>query len=1482
MAHRPGFRPSAKALLASVLLCSTVVGVVRRAQAADDIDLLRENGGTPFVMVLVDTSASMNLNPPASQQGSSSSDFGDLSPADADDKGSKLFAVKEALYEALYQVDNVHFGIATFNKDLVRVRAKHWLYVPEAAATFETTPAFTYPAPPPYELSSLKANWRDIEKTDNMSLLKGSWVFGAQFNAGVAGSCANPIDFDQNNGDIKLNRFPKLGVMGLDTTTLWLETSNTTYRLQVRQTPGVTARLGSPTLSVDLELTPVHDCGSPDAELSMTRTIQFKEITDFIMVETDVTGASKSSNPGVHGAPAIYEPKPETSLCTSEETVAGFWQYQDMAAINTCGNPNGSSQPFTGRGWDANSDSPGSLAGAEDLDTYPKPLASCSESDGCYDVNFPTVPFPNEADNELDFGDVIPLDWEVDYREEFLRRVNPLHPDFNPSDEDSEKYFGVAGFFQDTPDSSGLLKLKHEDARPLLAYGNSPLGRAINDFRCWVLGTESNTGQGKCRATPFDPGWNALYRLRDKWYQCRVPYLIVITDGEENSSGENPTADISDFKGEGFKTIVFTFNDNPNLRSTFNFKAGDGQIILVQDESDLETQLKAVIGDISQASRTFATAAVPSVQSAVESQIYLTKFNPFNNRGVWQGHLHSFLRPLDPTKPPDSTNPAHLWDAAAEMLNQAPVAGDTDLKVGPTVGAGGRRVFYSELRKPNVSSLASWPENRQYFLRTNTDDPNASPSAGELDFWDAFQLPFDTADSSSIVEARRRANAIVEQTLVQKDSPVGSNNPPAPETPDPDWLPKYVLGEIFHSNPLVVGSPTNTRYFAVDAEETFDTNGDPKGTGYQDFFEKLENRRKVVIAGANDGELHAFDAGTAGVVTGPTEAGKDIRFTVGTGREIFSYIPREVFPTVKTMAENPESHRWSVDGAVAGGDVFIDPNHVGTPDPAKRRWRTVVVGGLREGGSGYYALDITQPDELTTTTIGPPGGERTVFVPQKHPSGTSSTVPVGTPGDFREKAKNLTYFLPDCVEKTGDGEKGCDSDIKYASPLWEFEDDVWDSTIVNDDGSKGAYVRLDEDANGRADLGETWSTPDIGRMQVLENGQLVRKYVAVFGGGLDPAKVGSRGNFLYIVDTETGQTLYKKELEGSAVGDAAAVDTDQDSFIDRIYIGTDAGYLYRVDLTAVDSSGTSLYPALGALGADSVTGLDKLQHDVARIGGVTDPNAALWLPKKIFDTEGLPLFFPPAVLFVSNLGEYALALGTGDRDDLTAVDSRHGRIYAFVDESSRLDSADLPMTAAKLTEVGRDSGDHADLLTDPTIPVGHRGWFITLLADERMIGQPFGFSGVSFFATFLPVVQNDGCDVSDSSCKTGPLCRLNGTSFVYVLGTTDADRFLTQADGTTPTRFHEIPNQFVTSPFTEQAVTRSQDTSGTGTGDQVADALTESEQKLLENLKSLFPKNCKFGNHRIDIKVIRADTKLERVATVPICIIEKNWKEVSE
>jgi hypothetical protein len=147
------------------------------------------------------------------------------------------------------------------------------------------------------------------------------------------------------------------------------------------------------------------------------------------------------------------------------------------------------------------------------------------------------------------------------------------------------------------------------------------------------------------------------------------------------------------------------------------------------------------------------------------------------------------------------------------------------------------------------------------------------------------------------------------------------------------------LGDIFHSNPVVVGTPSP--YF-VDKSDT------PGSlASYQDFYNTWKTRTKLIIVGANDGMLHAFHAYT--------------KETESESSEVWAFIPKSVLGNLKYLDSNLDpnytQHQYYVDSTPKVADVWIDKNGDGTKTADE--WRTYLVCGLRKGGQKYFALDIT-------------------------------------------------------------------------------------------------------------------------------------------------------------------------------------------------------------------------------------------------------------------------------------------------------------------------------------------------------------------------------------------------------------------------------------------------------------------------------------------------------------------------------------------
>ncbi|PKM24893.1 MAG: pilus assembly protein PilY [Gammaproteobacteria bacterium HGW-Gammaproteobacteria-13] len=136
-----------------------------------------------------------------------------------------------------------------------------------------------------------------------------------------------------------------------------------------------------------------------------------------------------------------------------------------------------------------------------------------------------------------------------------------------------------------------------------------------------------------------------------------------------------------------------------------------------------------------------------------------------------------------------------------------------------------------------------------------------------------------------------------------------------------------VLGDLYSSSPAVVSGPRYLVGFANRLEDN---------TAYSTFANTVNpsqtssGRSPRVYVGGNDGMLHGFNAKT--------------------GVEEFAFVPTAVFAKLNKLTGKNYSHEFYVDGSPTVADAYD-----GT------QWRTILVGTLRAGGKGLFALDITTP-----------------------------------------------------------------------------------------------------------------------------------------------------------------------------------------------------------------------------------------------------------------------------------------------------------------------------------------------------------------------------------------------------------------------------------------------------------------------------------------------------------------------------------------
>ena len=264
-----------------------------------------------------------------------------------------------------------------------------------------------------------------------------------------------------------------------------------------------------------------------------------------------------------------------------------------------------------------------------------------------------------------------------------------------------------------------------------------------------------------------------------------------------------------------------------------------------------------------------------------------------------------------------------------------------------------------------------------------------------------------------------------------------------------------------------------------------------------------------------------------------------------------------------------------------------------------------------------------------------------------------------------------------------------------------------------------------------AEMGQTWSTPYIGRI----NYGTGEKWVAFISGGYDtnqdndPVSLADTiGRAVYVVDVLDGSLIKRfsyaeiPTMTYSIPSDITRIDASDDGKIDRLYVGDMGGRMWRFD--------------------------------------IGDPAPANWTGKIIFTGySGTKIFYPPDVTMES--GNYEmLFFGTGDRENPKET-SMVNRLYVVKDKNlstSLTESSLYDVTSGELQATGTTEARKAEILAYLR---SASGWFIQLTANsgEKCLSSTVVLSRVAYYTTFTP-----GAGVESDPCNVG-----EGTGRIYAL-----------------------------------------------------------------------------------------------------------------
>jgi len=297
-------------------------------------------------------------------------------------------------------------------------------------------------------------------------------------------------------------------------------------------------------------------------------------------------------------------------------------------------------------------------------------------------------------------------------------------------------------------------------------------------------------------------------------------------------------------------------------------------------------------------------------------------------------------------------------------------------------------------------------------------------------------------------------------------------------------------------------------------------------------------------------------------------------------------------------------------------------------------------------------------------------------------------------------------------------------------------------------------------------MGESWSTPVVARMDIDTVKLNADQAVVVIGGGYDtahdttahPSIDDGAGNGIHILDLKSGAELWRAGPDAGAnlqVADMTraiptqvrVIDFSGDGYADRMYASDMGGQLWRFDI------------AKGRTPADLVAG-----GVIARVGaeGIDGPAAAE--TRRFYNSPDISIFTDHS----QGTNYVSVSIGTGYRAhpfDLSARDRffsiRDGDVFNQLTQVD-YDGYDV-VTDSDLVEVGGK--------TQVALQKTDRGWKFTLPNNQKVLSDSVTFDNDVFFVAFSPD------SVSAVNCSAG-----TGANFLYRVSVVNGDPIVNNLD----------------------------------------------------------------------------------------------------
>ena len=864
--------------------------------------------------------------------------------------------------------------------------------------------------------------------------------------------------------------------------------------------------------------------------------------------------------------------------------------------------------------------------------------------------------------------------------------------------------------------------------------------------------------------TPVDPNSSS----------CQKTYVLVIGDGDWYNHSPALSSAKNLFNNHQISTFTVAFGTGISAagKKRFNELAkagGTKQAIVATTGASLTSQLKQLISEIIAAKLSFTAPAITATINKGGS-LYQAQFDYQQNK-EWIGTISRTKINADGSL--DLSPSAGNWSAAEQIPLPA------KRKIWSVIPGTDYTVDYNNFRDTNATEIgnvfalfgndildyhrvsnnsAGSSLNRRCANSAGVADGTTDDLKGLINFIRGTDY-FDY-DGNCVLDKERRSNDAFKK--------------------------KIYLGDIYHSQLIVVGEPSATHNFSNINQEAYFR----KVNGYETWSKSVK-RDEIIYAGSNSGMLHAINAQT--------------------GKEEWGFVPPLVAPNLPLMMNTNlnlpggggSNAIFGVDGSIVVHDMYFQ-----NPREKKKRWHTILFAPYGRGGAGMSVLEITDPKkpqhlysiyndkinnrvyrvdhnqvihnyDYISNSYSLASLSEAIEVTDKYNDNNSIsntcntslntscykgrkwTLPVQgvSASDLRvsyngnNKYKNFTVS----TNSSGDTEITFGTEMTYSA----------DPGDTNTSSQLGIFIIPGTKATGvlthpeydYSQLGETWSDPRIFRIPnngAGDNNILDDIYVAAMGGGYGTQfeGVGSNLTLINLEDDTNPMSLYKRiEIEDTAGKDGSDIVNSVPSSIVLItpdtaqgidfsgglaYVSDLEGKITKINLTNMaddgDGNQIQLYDQTSLFNAGSSKANGRYMYHAmdATIGGTTNN---MWLYAGTGDYE--------RINDTSTLTENYM-IGIKDKDyplyKEIAIPSKADDISKCKNTTNDTNGSKCPKSADK-------------------------GWFISLKNYAKVTAEPTVFKGQTYFPIYEPTKSLNKCSLGEALiCGVDDECGTNKSS----------------------------------------------------------------------------------------------------------------------